>query len=128
MRTTTGYLSLLLLAGCITPAMADTSLIGFVPSNVATAFTELATAYGKSHPGISIRILVAGTKTINDNLDRGLADDFVVLGDRFARTNHNLIAPLPVSYTHLISVRRFSRRALSSPAPKAARPLFVSVR
>jgi molybdate transport system substrate-binding protein len=121
MRTTTGYFSLLLLAGCITPAMADTSLIGFVPSNVATAFTELATAYGKSHPGISIRILVAGTKTINDNLDRGLADDFVVLGDRFARTNHNLIAPLPIVSSHtVIVIGPAGKTKIRTPADLAA--------
>jgi len=111
----------LLAAGCVQPAGAETSLLGFVPSNAAPAFTELAAAYGKAHPDTSIRILVAGTKTISDNVDRGLANDFVVLGDTFLGTKQNLIAPSRIVSTHtVIVVSPAAKNKISTPADLAA--------
>jgi len=111
----------LLAAGSLQAAAADTSLIGFVPSNAAPAFMELAATYGKAHPGTSIRILVAGTKTISDNVDRGLANDFVVVGDTFLGSKQNLIAPSRIVSTHtVIVVGPAGKNKVTTPADLAA--------
>ncbi len=111
----------LLAAGSLQAAVADTSLIGFVPSNAASAFTDLAETYGKAHPGTSIRILVAGTKTISDNVDRGLANDFVVVGDTFLGTKQNLVDPSRIVSTHtVIVVGPAGKNKIATPADLAA--------
>jgi len=66
------------------PALADTSISGFVPTTTVPALTEVVAAYEKDHPGVSVHILPAGSKIIVDNLNRGLASDFVIFGDAFA--------------------------------------------
>jgi len=103
------------------PARANDLVIGFVITPMSPAFTELADAYSKTHPGTTIRILSAGSKTIIDNLNRDLADDFVVFSEQWAGRTQRISAPERlVSTRTVIVLAPGARTKIKSPADLAA--------
>lgn len=91
---------LVLLAQVALPAEADTSISGFANASAVPALVEVAAAYERAHPGTTVHVLPAGSKIIVDNLNRGLSDDFVIIGESFVAKTTAIVAPI-----HLFSDR-----------------------
>jgi len=88
----------------IGPATANGLVIGFVITPVSPAMTELADAYSKKHPGTTIKILAAGSKTIIDNLNRDLSDDFVVFSQQWLGLTTRLSEPQRLLSTRTVII------------------------
>jgi molybdate transport system substrate-binding protein len=115
-------MSIALITGLATgPAAADTTLIGSVVSNTIPALNDLAAAYAKKHPGTTIRFVPGGSKTISNNINRGLPSDFVVIGETFVPQTQNLLAPtrLLVNRT-VIAVAPAAKGKITKPEDLAA--------
>jgi molybdate transport system substrate-binding protein len=114
-------LALGIAASGLAPASANGFVVGFVITPAGPAFTELADAYGKKHPGTTIKILPASSKIIIDNLNRDLSDDFVVLGQQWTGNAPRLSDPERVMTTRTIIVLAPGAKGkIASPADLAA--------
>jgi len=97
-------IALVFLSLTSTHADASTNLIGSVVSNAVPAFRDLAEAYTKSHPGTTITILPGSGDTISKNTNRGLASDFIVIGDNFMAQTQNVIGPARILENYTVIV------------------------
>ena len=71
--------SVLIASGVGAQAAEKTTLVALVAANAKSAFTDIAKAYEKSHPDVSISASFVGSKIIAAQIANGAAADIVVM-------------------------------------------------
>ena len=85
-----GLASLLMIAGCASPSVRDSGtsdraageLVVFAAASLAEVFPELATAFEKTSPGVSVRLNFAGSQRLRTQLEFGATGDVFVSADQ----------------------------------------------
>ena len=84
-----GLASLLMIAGCVSPSVRNAEnsdraaheLVIFAAASLAEVFPELATAFEKANPGVSVRLNFAGSQRLRTQLEFGATGDVFVSAD-----------------------------------------------
>ena len=85
-----GLASLLMIAGCASPSLRNAEnsdraageLVVFAAASLAEVFPELATAFEKANPGVSVRLNFAGSQRLRTQLEFGATGDVFVSADQ----------------------------------------------
>ena len=85
-----GLASLLMIAGCASPSAqnaensdrAAAELVVFAAASLAEVFPELATAFEKTNPRVSVRLNFAGSQRLRTQLEFGATGDVFVSADQ----------------------------------------------
>ena len=85
-----GLASLLMIAGCASPSARNAEnsdraageLVVFAAASLAEVFPELATAFEKTGPGVSVRLNFAGSQRLRTQLEFGATGDVFVSADQ----------------------------------------------
>lgn len=73
----------LLLGACGAPAAEERTVTVFAAASLRVAFADVASAYERTHPGVRVRLSVAGSQTLAQQVQQGAPADVLATADRF---------------------------------------------
>jgi molybdate transport system substrate-binding protein len=63
------------------PARADKELVVFAAASLKEAFGDLAAAFEKAHPGVKVRVNLAGSQEVRTQIEQGATADVLASAD-----------------------------------------------